>query len=69
VHSLAEIARAPRRCGAALAGVCHPQPPGARGLGALRFRAIAALCPVPVVALGAWMRRAPRAALAALGRH
>jgi thiamine-phosphate pyrophosphorylase len=42
--------------------------PGARGLGALRF-ATAAPCPVPVVALGAWMRAGPAAALAALGRH
>lgn len=61
VHSLAELRRA-RRADAVLLSPVFPtrSHPGAAGLGTLRFRAIAAWAPVPVIALGGMDARRAR---------
>ena len=61
VHSLAELRRT-RRADAVLLSPVFPtrSHPGAAGLGTLRFRAIAAWAPVPVIALGGMNRATAR---------
>jgi thiamine-phosphate pyrophosphorylase len=63
-HSLREIAAAGRaRAGAVLLSPVHPtrSHPGGKVLGPLRFRLLAARCPVPVIALGGMTARRARA--------
>ena len=61
VHSLRELARA-RRADAVLLSPVFPtrSHPGARALGPLRVKAIAARSPAPVIALGGMNRRSAR---------